>query len=242
MHCLVFRLYGAMASWGNTAIGGVRPSRSMPSRSAVLGLLAAALGIRRDQEDQFERLNTDVVIAVKSESQGRLLRDYHTAQVPSADKKAIRPHRKAELENTQKDVNTILSTRDYRVDGHWLIAVTLRDKADQTLDSIQAALMEPVFPLYLGRKSCPLSAPLHPILYKRDSIYHALQDYSYAICEQARGEAALYGNTVVYEWEHNMDIGLPVEETDERWDKPLSRQRWQFDKRLVHSARHERRE
>mgnify|MGYP001436839351 FL=1 len=89
MQCLVFRLYGAMASWGSTAVGGVRPTESTPSRSAVVGLLSAALGLKREQEEDIARLNDCLSMAIKSESDGRLLRDYHTAQVPSTDKKAI---------------------------------------------------------------------------------------------------------------------------------------------------------
>ncbi|QIB64632.1 type I-E CRISPR-associated protein Cas5/CasD [Kineobactrum salinum] len=242
MQCLIFRLYGAMASWGSTAIGSVRPTRSAPSRSAVLGLLAAALGIRRDQEEQLARLNRSVAITIKCESEGNLLRDYHTAQVPGTDKKAIWPHRKAELENTHKGVNTILSTRDYRTDGHWLVAITLREDTDCTLEAIRDALDEPVFPLYLGRKSCPLSAPLHPVVSEVESIYEALSEYEYPIAHQAVVEAVLYSQTVGYEWEDGVSIGLSPQETSERWDEPTSRLRWQFDKRLVHSARLERKE
>ncbi|PAP57596.1 type I-E CRISPR-associated protein Cas5/CasD, partial [Salmonella enterica subsp. enterica serovar Braenderup] len=47
---LVFQLHGPMASWGVDAPGEVRHSQAQPSRSALLGLLAAALGIRRDEE------------------------------------------------------------------------------------------------------------------------------------------------------------------------------------------------
>ncbi|MEX2322042.1 MAG: CRISPR-associated protein Cas5, partial [Saccharospirillum sp.] len=39
MEFLVFRLYGPLASWGNTAVGGVRPTLAMPTRSAILGML-----------------------------------------------------------------------------------------------------------------------------------------------------------------------------------------------------------
>jgi len=240
MQCLVFRLYGAMASWGSTAIGGVRPTRSVPSRSAVLGLLSAALGIQRDREQELARLNDSVSITVKCESEGRLLRDYHTAQVPGAEKKAIWPHRKAELENSRKDVNTILSTRDYRVDGHWLVALTLREQADYMLEAIRDALNEPVFPLYLGRKSCPLSAPVHPVVSSAESVYQALSEYCFPIAYDEREKAILYAQMVGYEWGEGESIGLDPQETVERWDEPASRIRWQFDKRLVSSTRQDR--
>lgn len=242
MQCLIFRLYGAMASWGSTAVGGVRPSRPAPSRSAVVGLLSAALGLRREQEEAIAQLNDSIGITTKSESDGRLLRDYHTAQVPSTDKKAIWPHRKAELENAHRDVNTILSTRDYRVDGHWLVALTLKSGAGYTLEALRDALYEPVFPLYLGRKSCPLAAPVHPVLSDTDSLHQSMESYQFPISPLPRAEMALYSPTVQYEWDEGLDTDLIPTETSERWDQPASRLRWQFEKRLVHCTRQERRE
>jgi CRISPR system Cascade subunit CasD len=242
MQCLIFRLYGPMASWGGTAVGGVRPTQNAPSRSAVIGLLSAALGLRREQEGEIARLNDSVGMMIKSESDGRLLRDYHTTQVPSTDKKAIWPHRKAELENTQRDVNTILSTRDYRVDGHWLVALTLRGNTDCTLESIRDALSEPVFPLYLGRKSCPLAAPTHPLLLDEADVHQALEHYQFPISPLARSESVLYSHTAQYEWDRELETDLQPSQTSERWDSPASRLRWQFEKRLVNSTRQQRSE
>ena len=42
---LLLRLYGPLASWGEIAVGESRHSAVQPSRSALLGLLGAALGI-----------------------------------------------------------------------------------------------------------------------------------------------------------------------------------------------------
>ena len=51
---LVFRLYGPLASWGQAAVGGDRPTGLQPTRSAILGLLGAALGIKRDNNQDLE--------------------------------------------------------------------------------------------------------------------------------------------------------------------------------------------
>jgi CRISPR system Cascade subunit CasD len=150
MQCLIFRLYGPLASWGVTAIGGVRSSASMPTRSAIIGLVGAALGIRRDEEDKLDALSRSITVAVKAESEGTSLRDYHTAQTPSVEKKALWTHRKAELEFAS-NVNTVLSSRDYRADGHWLVGLVGNANASYPLEDIYAALQSPVFPLYLGR-------------------------------------------------------------------------------------------
>ena len=39
-----------MASWGEIAVGENRHTASYPSKSAIIGLLGAALGIKRDDE------------------------------------------------------------------------------------------------------------------------------------------------------------------------------------------------
>ena len=46
---LVFQLYGPFMSWGDIAVGEMRPSAMMPAKSAILGLLAAAVGIKRPE-------------------------------------------------------------------------------------------------------------------------------------------------------------------------------------------------
>ena len=53
---LLFRLYGSMASWGDIAVGEFRPTFDHPSKSAVMGLIAAAMGIRRDEEERQREL------------------------------------------------------------------------------------------------------------------------------------------------------------------------------------------
>ena len=43
MDYLLFRLYGPMASWGEIAVGETRHSAAYPGKSAIIGLLAAAM-------------------------------------------------------------------------------------------------------------------------------------------------------------------------------------------------------
>lgn len=85
---LVFRLYGAMASWGVPAVGGDRATAIAPTRSALLGLLGAALGVTRDNATKLEALQQSVSFGVKQCVPSSILRDYHTAQVPS-EKEAL---------------------------------------------------------------------------------------------------------------------------------------------------------
>ena len=52
MEYLLFRLYGPLASWGEIAVGESRHTAAYPGKAALIGLLAAALGIRRDEEER----------------------------------------------------------------------------------------------------------------------------------------------------------------------------------------------
>ncbi len=54
---LIFQLHGPMASWGVDAPGEVRHTHELPSRSALLGLLAAGVGIRRDDTERLNAFN-----------------------------------------------------------------------------------------------------------------------------------------------------------------------------------------
>ena len=78
---LVFRLYGPIVSWGDIAVGEERPTFMHPTKSSILGLLAAALGIRRNEESRHHQLAESYGYAVLVEAEGILLRDYHTTQV-----------------------------------------------------------------------------------------------------------------------------------------------------------------
>ena len=82
---LFFRLYGPIASWGDIAVGVQRPSFDHPSKSAIMGLLAAALGIKRNEEEKHTALVNSYNFAVMINSSGILLRDYHTVQ----DRKSV---------------------------------------------------------------------------------------------------------------------------------------------------------
>jgi len=155
---LVFDLYGPFASFGDVAVGEYRPTYSYPSKSAIVGLLAASLGIKRKEGDLLQALNDDLRVAVLVLSSGHLLRDFHTIQVPSATQ--LKHHtifsRKDEL--SLKKQNTIISTRDYRMDSYYRVAVWSETGAHD-LEKLQKAMSFPKFTPYLGRKSCPLALP-----------------------------------------------------------------------------------
>src|SRR5919106_1412802 len=164
---LVFRLYGPMCSWGDIAVGEVRPSTVHPSKSAILGLIAAAIGIKRpdtvgdeNERTALEEAHSALVqgygFAVRVDAPGVPLVDYHTAQVPSSgtgrNRRQFATRRDELLAVPRAELNTILSRRDYRVDALYTVTLWARPGAPHALDEFAARLHAPVYALYLGRK------------------------------------------------------------------------------------------
>ena len=160
MRFLLFTLYAPMASFGEIAVGERRMSWARPGRSAVLGLVAAALGHKRNDDAAHQRLEASLYYAVRTDAPGRPFVDYHTAQTPKARKGRTFATRKEELESDA--LNTVLSTREWRTDASFTVALWLRSDGTVVLDDIAAGLRLPQFVLYLGRKSAPLGLPLNP--------------------------------------------------------------------------------
>lgn len=177
MNTLVFRLYAPMASWSTPAIGESRHTHDAPTAGMVIGLLAAALGIRRDEESRQIALRDSLSFATKTISRGSLMRDYHTIQMPPTRKGIKHSTRKSELANPEA-LNTMLTSRDYCCDGLWVVAIRASNKAPHALEELAHALRHPAFALYLGRKACPLAAPLMPSIINAPNWRSAL-DHSF---------------------------------------------------------------
>ena len=172
---LLLTLAGPMAAWGDVAVGESRPAYSRPSKSGVLGLIAAALGLARDDDAGHHALREGTGFAVWPTAPGRLLLDYHTAQVPTGTAGRGLPTRRDELAHPA--VNTTLSTRAYRTDARAVVALWTRPDARWSLSEIQDALRTPVYPLYLGRRACPPSEPLDPQVLSAESPADAFAAY-----------------------------------------------------------------
>jgi len=137
MPTLLLRLAGPMQSWGTTSRFDQRDTGKEPSKSGVIGLLAAALGIDRENWIDIEPL-TRLAMGVRHDRPGVLKRDYQTAQnIISADRSKVH--------------ETAVTTRDYLADAMFLVGLEGMDRA--LLERAHAALQNPVWPLALGRKS-----------------------------------------------------------------------------------------
>jgi len=236
MDYLVFQIQAPISAWGETAVGEYRPTANFPGESALLGLLAAALGIDRADETAHQALQAGYGFAIGVQSVGRLLRDYHTAQVPGRVSLKNRPHRtrQDELNMPKYDLNTILSTRDYRQDAACLVAVKANNNAPYTLPELVQAIQKPRFVLYLGRKACPPALPLWPRVITADHALAALEQYR-KVLEAVVGEGQVRALEQLV-WGGDIEAGVAEDMQVVRKDRLLSRQHWQFGDRVEYVA------
>ncbi|GAA5119012.1 type I-E CRISPR-associated protein Cas5/CasD [Pseudonocardia adelaidensis] len=136
MTALLLRLAAPLQSWGTRSRFTRRATDRTPSKSAVIGLLAAAEGIRRTES--IEHL-LDLTFAVRTEQPGQVERDFQTAARPG--------------ERTPVSV----STRHYLSDAVFLASV---EGHTGLLEGLLEAVRRPHFPLFLGRRSCPPVGPV----------------------------------------------------------------------------------
>ena len=136
MATLLLRLAAPLQSWGSDSKFETRKTDREPTKSGVVGLLAAALGLRRDDTEGLARLN-GLRFAVRADQEGSLLVDFHTAK--------------------SRDTSYV-TYRHYLQDAVFLAGLESGDEA--LLRELEAALRHPVYPLYLGRRSCPPTLPL----------------------------------------------------------------------------------
>lgn len=158
---LVILLRAPLASFADAPGNTTRKTGDMPTRSALIGLAAAALGIRREDQAGQDELGAALVTAAAQIRAGTLLSDFHTFQ--SLHQSAKGAATRAEALRRKQYVETAITRRDYRTDGLWQGAYRLRDGATGVkLDALREAFLAPHFFLSLGRRSCALSHPLDP--------------------------------------------------------------------------------
>lgn len=238
---LLFQLYGPLASWGKVAVGEVRPSALRPSRSALLGLLGAALGLRREDDDAHRTLGEELRFGVHVVSSGLPLTDYHTIQARPRKKKLLEATRPDQLRGRRDELDTIVSTREYRCDACYRVVTwNVADDPDYPLARLDQALARPRFVLYLGRKSCPPGAPLSPRIVRAETLVDALASVNFPEIDHLRDGWRATGVEPGRElyWEGDESLaGVESLEQRERRDDPLSRRHWSFQRRREYVSR-----
>jgi len=154
--CLALLLDGPMQSWGHTSRFERRTTLLHPTRSAILGVIAAALGIDKHGPTEAEHLArfsalriTVVTLPRRSRRDGDLLiqrlEDYHTVT-------GIR-----RASGKVDDDATVQTYRHYLLDARF--GALLEGSSDR-LHEIAAALRNPKWGIWLGRKCCLPASPV----------------------------------------------------------------------------------
>jgi CRISPR system Cascade subunit CasD len=172
---LVFLLHAPLAAMGGIAVGERRAGFDRPGKSAILGLVAAGLGLERFDEAAHAALEDSYGLGLGEIASGRLLFDYHTTQAPPRRGNRSFETRKAEL--AADDLGTSLSLREYRTDPAYLVTLWPRAVPRWGLGQLVEALKRPHFALYFGRKACPLGVPLDPRVVEAETARSAMQGY-----------------------------------------------------------------
>ena len=237
---LIFTIAAPMASFGMKYDPGEwRNSANRPSKSGVLGLIAAALGIEREEQARFDALRDCLGFAVRVDDPGQPAYDYHTSQVPPQKRNRRFATRADELAVPKTELKTILSTREFRVNAFSTPALWLRQAdAEQPvmLDAIANALRRPYFTLYAGRKSHPLMLPCAPEIVAAGNVLAAFDGYHAAKPEIAqfrrdyltRERGYQTASQAVVYCETDDPAAASGTRTEQRRDVPESRTKWRF--------------
>ena len=129
MSTLLLRFAAPMQAWGADSRFDIRKTNREPTKSGVVGLLAAALGLQRDAPlNELTALRMGVRVA----REGVLLRDFHMVH---------------------GEKSSYVTTRYYLCDAVFLVGVFSEDEV--LMRRLEEAIRNPAFPLFLGRRSCP---------------------------------------------------------------------------------------
>lgn len=140
MSVLLLRLAGPMQSWGLQSRFSDRDTGMEPSKSGVIGLIAAALG--RARSDSIHDLSC-LKMGVRVDREGIIKDDFQTAlNVIKAD---------------QKSRDTVISHRHFLCNAVFLVGL---EGSEDFLLGLEKALRNPTFELFLGRKSYVPSQPV----------------------------------------------------------------------------------
>lgn len=170
MYTLLLRLSAPLQSWGSGSMYDSRETDYMPTKSGVLGMLAAALGRKRDESlEDLQKLK----FGVRVDLPGTKMNDY-------------------QITHMGEKFNTNVSNRAYLSDAMFLVGLADEDKV--FLEELTEALKQPGFSIFLGRRSCPPTQPL-VLGIRENDLYQALYDEDWLVPEWRRKSLFRFSET-----------------------------------------------
>lgn len=139
MPTILLKFAGPLQSWGTSSHFEDRHTDYYPSKSAVMGMLAACLGYQRDEQQQLQRLQ-QLDFALRIDQQGSLLKDYQIASKYASDGKFEK---------------TYVTNRYYLSDAVFVVA--LAHEQESFIQELVDGLRQPWFQPFMGRRSAPVN-------------------------------------------------------------------------------------
>lgn len=157
-----------MQSWGSDSRLQVRRTDPVPGKSAVIGLVLCAMGIQRQEACHKATELSSLQMGVRVDQKGHADWDYHTVGAGLGVRQAQGGIKRTA---STKEPETLLSRRQYLYGASFLVA--LQGEARLVAD-VRCALSEPVWPVFLGRKCCIPSEPVHAGIGEHSNLQAAL--------------------------------------------------------------------
>lgn len=159
---LLLRLEAPLMAFGGETIDNLGVIRDFPAQSMFTGLIANALGWRREDAEEHDRLQARLIFGARLDRTGLRVTDFQTAELRKDDcgwTSNGQPEGRAGGDGTYKGQH--LRYRDFHADAAVLVALRLEPAEEApTLDMVADALRRPARPLFLGRKPCLPTSPL----------------------------------------------------------------------------------
>ena len=180
---LIIKLQGAMQAWGGHTFEDYRPSLIFPTRSAIVGLLGACLGIERKDIQVLKTLNDSFEMTVRANKRKieRRPRSQSVTWQPEEDKPVsmqkiadfhtVLKARKADGKSRQ---DAIVSRREYLCDAEFNLALAFVKDTEFGLERVKQAIQKPVYTPFLGRRSCPIQCRLYEAVVNAENAQTAL--------------------------------------------------------------------
>jgi CRISPR system Cascade subunit CasD len=232
---LVFRIYAPLSSWGEIAVGETRATWDRPSRSAVLGLIAAGLGIERADQDGQRVLQLGYGVAVRADTVGRPMTDFHTTQIGNSALLRRKPPASRREFLGMEPRATTMSRRGYQQDAVSTVALWERGNPRWSLGQLCDGVTNPHFVLFAGRKANVLCAPLAARLISAETLADAFAAYPDLLPFDDRVFGAGKGERVMIDHDAcvGFESGLDGVAEFRRRDAVIDRGRWHFSDRVV---------
>jgi CRISPR system Cascade subunit CasD len=171
MPSLAFYIDAPMLSWGASSKYQFRETEAFPTKSAIVGILAAAIGVDKHSDDEADQLTPLsalrlIVARVPKRSRGRdldsvRLTDFHTIGGGYDKAASLREKMSIPRKASGAPFGTVITRRTYLTETTF---VAILEGGSDQLETVKAALENPLWGIWFGRKTCLPATPLTPTL------------------------------------------------------------------------------